>query len=141
MGRKSLRVLSFIFGLLLVAAPALAHHSPNAEFSFTKTVTIKGTISSVEWINPHVYVHLDVKDANGKVTPWNFETHPTRFLHKAGVTKEMLLGPDGEGQTVTIEAYPAKDGSKDLGFIQKITFPDGHFFVLWSPVDNPNEAK
>lgn len=141
MKRKSLGVFGVIFGLLLASAPALAHHSPNAEFSFKKTFIVSGTISSVEWINPHVYVHLDVKDASGKVTPYNFETHPTRFLHKAGVTKEMLLGPDGEGQKVTIEAFPAKDDSKGLGFIQKITFPDGHFFVLWSPADNPDEAK
>jgi hypothetical protein len=141
MRRKSLGILGFILGFVLATAPAWAHHSPNAEFSFKKTFIVKGTISSVEWINPHVYVHVNVKDANGKMTPWNFETHPTRFLHKAGVTREMLLGPDGEGETVTIEAFPPKDGSKDLGFIQKITFPDGHFFVLWSPADNPDEAK
>jgi hypothetical protein len=141
MRRKFLGALGVLFSLLFASAPAFAHHSPAAEFTFKKTVTIKGTISSVEWINPHVYVHLDAKDASGKVTSWNFETHPTRFLHKAGVTKEMLLGPDGEGQAVSIDAFPAKDGSKDLGFIQKITFPDGHFFVLWSPADNPDEAK
>ena len=128
-----------ICGLLLLAAvPAFAHHSPAAEFQFHNTVTLKGTITRVDWINPHAYVRMDVKDDGGKVTSWSLETLPTGWLHRAGLTKEALQGADGAGQSVTVEVFPAKDGTKNLAWIQKITYPDGHFFVLWNAADDPN---
>ena len=86
--------------LFLAIAPAFAHHSPSSEFDLSKSITLTGKVSSVDWINPHVYVHLDVKDNQGKVTAWDLECLPTRFLHKAGVTKEGLMGADSAGQVV-----------------------------------------
>jgi len=118
--------------LFFSSIPSLAHHSPQAEFNLGKTITLKGKISSVDWINPHVYIHLDVKDDAGKATTWNIESLPTRFLHKSGITKEQLMGDDGKGQIVTMEVYPAKDPSKLLAFTKKITYPDGHFYDLLS---------
>lgn len=117
-----------IAGLLLTVLPALAHHSVGAEFQPDKSVTVRGVISKVEWINPHVYVYVDVKGDNGAVSEWAFESLPTGFLHKAGITKALLQGNPGD--VVSVDANPAKDGTKNMGWIEKITYPDGHFYVL-----------
>jgi hypothetical protein len=117
-----------VAGLLFAALPALAHHSVGAEFQPDKSVTVHGVITKVEWINPHVYVYVDVKDDNGAVNEWAFESLPTGFLHKAGITKALLQGNPGD--VVTVDANPAKDGTKNMGWIEKITYPDGHFYVL-----------
>jgi len=117
-----------VLGLFFTALPALAHHSVGAEFYPDKSVTVHGVITKVEWINPHVYLYMDVKGENGEVTQWAFESLPTGFLHKVGITKTLLQGNPGD--VVTIDASPAKDGTKNMGWIQKITYPDGHFYVL-----------
>ena len=122
------RVVLAAVALLVAAMPTLAHHSFTAEFDGTKTVTIQGVISKVMWINPHVYVYVDSKDQSGNVTTWTLETLPTGFLHKMGVTKELLEGTPGA--PVTISANPAKDGTKTLGWIVTITYPDGHAYTL-----------
>ena len=113
-------------GLLLAAAPALAHHSLQSEFDIEKSVTLAGVVTKVEWANPHIYLYLDVKDAGGKVKNWALETLPPGTLHRNGVTKQML----GVGQTVSILAYQAKDGS-NLAVLRTITFSDGHTIEIW----------
>lgn len=125
--RSSFRSALGVAALLLFAAPAFAHHSPAAEFDMSKLVPVKGVITKVDWINPHVFVYLDVKDANGNVTHWSLQSLPTRFFHESGLTKEKLLG-DGH-QEVTALVNPAKDGS-NYGWMMKITFADGHYFTL-----------
>lgn len=114
-------------GSLVVAAPALAHHSPSAEFYMDKTVEVKGVITKVDWINPHVFVYMDVTDASGKVTHWSLQSLPTRFFHQSGLTKETLMG-DGK-QVVTATVNPAKDGT-NYGWMMKLTFADGRYFTL-----------
>ena len=98
-----------------------------AEFDGEKTVTVTGVLTRVEWINPHVRFHLDVKDENGQVVPWEIATWPTGLLHKAGLSRQLFV----EGQTVTMFGYRAKDGSR-LAYLGKVTFADGKQFILWS---------
>jgi hypothetical protein len=72
-------------------------------------------------VNPHVYFYVDVKDENGKVANWAVECHPTGFLHRAGITRDTF----NEGDTVTVDGWRAKDGTKTLIFMKAITLPDG----------------
>ena len=125
---KLLSATLVILGMVAVAIPAVAHHSFTAEFSDQNPVEIKGVISKVEWVNPHVYLYVDVKESGGKVTTWSFECHPTHWFTKAGLKKSMLPF----GQEVTVSAYRAKDGTKTLAYTRKITFPDGHFYQLFT---------
>jgi uncharacterized protein DUF6152 len=121
---------SLVAGILAVVfnvAPAFPHHSHEAEFYSNKKITLKGTIAQVEWENPHTYIHLAVKDSNGKVTDWALETYPPHVLHRGGLTREMFK----EGQEVTVVANPAKDGTKNLAYLMGITFPDGHYVDIW----------
>jgi hypothetical protein len=124
--RLGLLVVAVTIGVA-AAATLLAHHSVPGQFDVSKPMTLKGVISKVDWINPHIYVHLDVKDANGTTNTWALATLPTAMMRRAGITRESLQGKPGE--EVTISAVPARDGSKHLGWINKITYADGHSFA------------
>ena len=123
--RIGLRVLLLIAGLAAAAVPALAHHSLFAVFDEGQAVTLKGVVSKVEWVNPHVYLYLDVADAAGKLTTWSVETFPPSTLRRAGLTREKL----GLGQNITLVGYKARNG-KDLAFLRTITFADGREVMI-----------
>ncbi|HKH73676.1 MAG TPA: DUF6152 family protein [Vicinamibacterales bacterium] len=108
------------------AATLVAHHSVPGQFDVSKPVTLKGVISKVDWINPHIYIHLDVKESNGTTNTWALATLPTAMMRRAGLTKDTLQGKPGE--EVTINAVPARDGSQHLAWVNKITYADGHSF-------------
>jgi uncharacterized protein DUF6152 len=114
--------------LLLAASAVFAHHSVSGQFDTSKSLTLKGSISKVDWINPHIYVFLDVKEADGTVATWALATLPTAMLRKAGLSKETVMGQPGE--IVSIIANPARDGTKRLGWITKITYADGRYYQL-----------
>jgi len=108
-----------------VAPNVPAHHSVGGQFDLSRTITLSGVVSKVDWVNPHIYIHLDVKDANGQVDTWRLECVPVGMARKAGLTKAML---EGQGETVTVVAFPARDGTQHLGYMAKLTYPDGRFY-------------
>jgi hypothetical protein len=122
--------MDFRYGLiaavsLAVCGIASAHHSLAGQFDVKKTVTLEGVVSRVDWVNPHIYLHLDVKDPGGKIATWRLEGVPVAMARKAGLTKTLL---QGNGEKVSVIAFPARDGTPNLGFMMKITYPDGHFY-------------
>ncbi len=115
--------------MLAVGGAALAHHSVGGEFNVNKTVKLNGVVSDVEWANPHIYIHLEVKEASGAVTLWRLESVPVGMMRKAGLTKTLLLA---SGQMANVDAYPARDGTPHLGYLVKITYADGHHYQFAS---------
>ncbi len=130
-----LRIGIFALGTgVLGANVAQAHHSLAAEFDTRKMVHLVGVVSRIDWVNPHIYVYVDVKDPHGKVDTWHLECVPTAMARKAGITKTQLFG---DGSPVNVDAYPARDGTKNLGFLAKISYADGHHFQFGSDVPAP----
>ena len=105
-----LRVLAIlgVLSVLPAAAPLLAHHSFAAEYDAKKPFEMKGTITKVDWMNPHVYFYIDVKDESGKTANWAFEMGPPRLLERGGWKKNTMK----EGDEVIVAGTLAKDGGK-----------------------------
>jgi len=108
------------FMILVLVTPIFAHHSETAEYDVTKPVKVTGTISKVEWMNPHIWFYVDVKDENGKITTWGFSSAPPGMLLRRGITKEVLK----IGAVVNVEGSRARDGSNNASG-RKVTFADG----------------
>jgi len=105
---------------LLSAASMFAHHSFSAEFDATKPVTLKGTVTKVDWLNPHIWIYVDVKDQSGKLAHWQCEGGAPNSLTRNGWTKNQLK----EGDSVTIEGTLAKDASNTCN-ASRVALPDG----------------
>src|SRR5207253_4086200 len=108
------------FGLLYAVAPALAHHSFAAEYDRSKPVKFTGTVTKMEWMNPHIYYYVDVKDADGKVTNFAVEGGTPGSLYRQGWRKDSLK----VGDQVTVDGFRAKNGSNTVNG-RKVTLPDG----------------
>jgi hypothetical protein len=117
-----MKSLAFPFCFVLLASmPLFAHHSFAAEYDRAKPFTVKGTVTKVEWMNPHAYFYLDVKDeATGKVTNWAFELGNLSTLMRGGWRKTTMK----IGDVVTVDAFRAKDGSH-LGNGRSVVMADG----------------
>lgn len=123
---KSVAVALVASATPLVFSPlARAHHSVAGQFDVQHTVTLSGVVSKVNWVNPHLYIEFDVKSPADKAATWRLEGVPVGMARKAGLTMSMLKG---HGETVTIVAHPARDGTPNLGYIIKISYPDGKVF-------------
>ena len=118
--RKQLAILTAGAGLLLATAPVWAHHAFAQEFDEKKPVTLKGTVTKWEIINPHSWIHMDVKNPDGTVTNWMVEGGSPNNLFRLGFTKDSLP----KGTEIVVDGYQAKDGAnRAVG--KDLTFPDG----------------
>ena len=118
--KPTLAAIAAIAGALVAPVPARAHHSFAAEYDAKQEITLKGVITKVDWTNPHIYIYLDVKDADGHVTNWALEGYPPNTLKRTGFSRDLLK----IGDEVTITAYKAKDATS-TGAGREITFADG----------------
>ena len=117
-----MKAKSFLVAALLLAtaAPLLAHHSFAAEFDRTKQIKVTGTVTKIEWRNPHIWIYVDVKDESGKVTNWGFQGGPPSYLTRVGWTRNDLK----LGQAVTMQGFRASDGSNHASG-GRVTLQDG----------------
>jgi hypothetical protein len=137
--KKSL--LTMAAAAVAAAIPAGAHHAFNAEFDANAPVELRGRVTKMEWINPHAWIHLDVRDASGRVTSWMVEGGSPNILLRRGFSRDSLP----EGTEVVILGYRAKDGSNRANG-GSITLPDGRRLFLGSsgtgaPADTTGETK
>jgi hypothetical protein len=130
---RAVLIASFV---VAAAAAAQAHHSFSGAFDINRQVTLKGVISKIDWVNPHVYLYLDVKDDAGAVTSWAIESLPTNHLRTAGITRADLWNNASAGEIVTVNVYGARDPKVRAGWLLRITYADGHFLHLSG---DPNE--
>ena len=106
--------------MALAGAPLFAHHSAIAEYDLEKPVKVSGTVTRVEWSNPHIWFYVDVKNADGTMTNWGFSGGAPGVLQRRGVSRTALK----PGDQVVVQGYRAKDGSFN-GSGDTVTFPDG----------------
>jgi uncharacterized protein DUF6152 len=125
--REILIGLLAVVGLTFSSGPVWAHHAFAAEFDAAKPIKLKGTVTQMEWINPHTWIHIDVKTRDGKIEKWMIEGGPPNALSRRGFTKDSLP----VGAEILVEGYQAKDGSL-RGNGRDVTFADGRKLFLGS---------
>ena len=135
---KLMRLRLVAASLMLAGVPAWAHHSFAAEFDINKPVKLTGTVTAMEWINPHSWIHIDVKGSDGKVVSWMIEGGSPNILLRRGFTKKSLE----TGTVIVVDGYQAKSGEARANGAN-ITFPDGKRLFLGgsNPDELPQAAK
>jgi hypothetical protein len=132
--RCEAHVLILSLALLLSRSSAYAHHSFSAEYDSDKPVQITGTVTKLEWTNPHVHFYVDVKNDRGEVVNWNIELGPPLILRRLGWRQDSLK----TGDQVTVEGYLAKDHSS-LANAKKVTLGDGRSVFAGSSAEKRGE--
>jgi hypothetical protein len=134
MGTKLTVALASV-GLLCAAASVRAHHAFAAEFDAQKPVKLEGTVTNVEWINPHAWIHIDVKRPDGTVEAWMIEGGTPNTLFRRGVTKNSLPF----GTVIVVDGYQSKDGTLKANG-RDLTFKDGRkLFIGSTGTGAPND--
>jgi hypothetical protein len=123
-----------VLALALSALPLAAHHSFAAEFDGSKQITLTGVVTKVDWVNPHAYIYVDVKGADGTVVNWGIETGAPNILYRQGWRKSDLK----PGDTVTFTAFLAKDGSHTAA-ARQVKLPDGREVFAGTPNSTPSK--
>jgi hypothetical protein len=137
--RTQLYVALAGLGLLavLTAKPVVAHHAFNAEFDAKRPVKFKGTVTKMVWVNPHAWIYVDVKKADGSVEEWMVEAGTPNTLFRRGFTKQSLLA----GTEITVDGYQSKDGSLRMNG-RDVTLPNGQtLFIGSSGTGAPSDEK
>jgi len=135
--RTPLFIAAASLAALTAGAPLLAHHAFAAEFDASKPVTLKGTVTKMEWINPHAWLHVDVKGADGKVVNWMVEGGAPNALLRRGWNRNSVL----PGTEVIVEGFRAKDGSNRANG-RDVTLPDGKkLFIGSSGTGEPTDGR
>ncbi|HLF95596.1 MAG TPA: DUF6152 family protein [Methylococcaceae bacterium] len=134
--KKTLAVVLTAGVLLMAAAPLWAHHAFGAEFDANKPVKFKGTVEKMEWINPHAWIRLDVKDEQGKVTKWMIEAAAPNALLRRGWTKNSLLA----GTEIYVEGFQAIDGTNKANGSVITLVADGKKLFVGSSAGDPGAA-
>jgi DNA/RNA endonuclease YhcR with UshA esterase domain len=114
------RIIAWLGVLAVTAVPVLAHHSAVAEYDLEKPVKVQGTVTRVEWSNPHIWFYVDVKNPDGSVTNWGFSGGAPGVLQRRGISRTAMK----PGDVVKVEGFRAKDGSTN-GSGNTVTFEDG----------------
>ena len=125
--QRKLAIVITVAGLLFNSAPVFAHHAFAAEFDAKKPLKLRGTVTRMEWINPHAWIHIDVKDPDGNVVNWMIEAGTPNTLFRRGFTKDSLV----PGMEILVDGYVSKDGSNRANG-RDVTFPDGRKLFLGS---------
>jgi hypothetical protein len=107
--------------------PVLAHHAFSSEFDANSPVTLRGPITKVEWINPHAWIHMEVKRPDGKVEIWMVEGGTPNTLQRGGITRDSVK----PGTQIVVQGYKSKDGTLRANG-RDITFPDGRTLFMGS---------
>jgi hypothetical protein len=139
--RKMFAVVIAGVGIVAGGSQLLAHHSFAAEFDANKPLKLTGTVTMVEWVNPHAWVHIDVKKPDGTVEKWMVEGGTPNTLYRRGFSKESLLA----GTVIVVDGFQAKDGTLRANG-RDVTFPDGKKLFLGSsgtgaPTDGADPAE
>jgi Family of unknown function (DUF6152) len=124
-------LLPIAFFGLLISIPVWAHHSFGAEYDDSKPVTITGTVTKLDWENPHIHFYVDVKDETGEIVHWKFEGFPPNMLIRQGWRRDVTMKP---GDTVTVFGWRARDGS-NFAHSREITWPDGKKMTSGPPAN------
>jgi len=137
--RRTSRFIRFAALVVFIAAPLLGHHSVSSEFDSTKATTITGVITQIRWNNPHVWIYMNVKGADGKTVPWRVEIAATGALTRAGFDRGLL----DLTSTFTIEVWPAFKDPRDgrAGNGRLLTLPDGRTFDVSDKWPDPKQVK
>jgi len=118
--------------VLFAIASLWAHHSPSAIFDMGKRISVTGTLTKIDWINPHIVITMEAKSDGGKADHWTFESNPPSWYRSVGLTRADFA--KAVGQAVTVEGVRARDGSL-FGYMQKIKLPDGTTLELISSTE------
>jgi sarcosine oxidase gamma subunit len=134
--RKTGLLVAIAAILLSAVAPLLAHHAFSAEFDQSKPIKLSGEITKLQWVNPHAWIFIDVKGADGKVVPWRFEMGAPNALLRAGWSKSDIKA----GTAVTISGFMARSGGS-VGNAFQVRLPDGRDLFAGSSLKDTPEAK
>jgi hypothetical protein len=130
---KLLGVAPIFVSLLFLAVPSYAHHSFAAEFDANKCIDFNGTLTSIEWQNPHGFFHVDVKNASGAVDSWTFETLSLITLKRSGTSRRDFL--DNVGKTVYVRGCLAKSGAEFQAAAETLKLSDGRLRIVGQEVE------